>query len=105
MGFDIFKVDLDFVENEKKYEVVKKEILGDDLVGEVEDGDKEFGDEDDEDEFDEEDEEDREVCMIIQDEMEINFVNLWCIIYFIIMFSVDFEEVGYKFFKIKLEFG
>lgn len=66
MSFDIFKVDLDFVENEKKYDVVRKEILGDDLVGEVEDGDKDFGDEDDFDDLeDEEDEEEWEVWMII----------------------------------------
>lgn len=104
-GLDIFKVDPDFVENEKKYEAVKKEILGDDSAGEVEDGDKESGDEDDEDESDEEDEEDREARMIIQDETETNLVNLRRTIYLTIMSSVDFEEAGHKLLKIKLEPG
>lgn len=103
---DIFKVDPNFIENEKKYEAVKKEILGDDSAGEVEDGEKESGDEDeDDDEEEEEDEEEREARMIIQDETETNLVNLRRTIYLTIMSSVDFEEAGHKLLKIKLEPG
>jgi len=105
-GLDIFKVDPNFIENEKKYEAVKKEILGDDSAGEVEDGEKESGDEDeDDDEEEEEDEEEREARMIIQDETETNLVNLRRTIYLTIMSSVDFEEAGHKLLKIKLEPG
>jgi pre-mRNA-splicing factor CWC22 len=99
-------VDPNFIENEKKYEAVKKEILGDDSAGEVEDGEKESGDEDeDDDEEEEEDEEEREARMIIQDETETNLVNLRRTIYLTIMSSVDFEEAGHKLLKIKLEPG
>jgi len=105
-SLDIFKVDPDFVENEKKYDAVKKEILGDNPAGEVEDGDKDSGDEDDSDDSeDEEDEEEREARMIIQDETETNLVNLRRTIYLTIMSSVDFEEAGHKLLKIKLEPG
>jgi pre-mRNA-splicing factor CWC22 len=105
-NLDIFKVDPDFVENEKKYDAVKKEILGDDSAGEIEDGDKDSGEEDDEDDSeDEEDEEEREARMIIQDETETNLVNLRRTIYLTIMSSVDFEEAGHKLLKIKLEPG
>lgn len=104
---DIFSLDPNFVENEKKYQVVKKEIVGDDLDGsEVEDGEKESGEEDDsEDEEGEEDEEEREARMQIQDETETNLVNLRRTIYLTIMSSVDFEEAGHKLLKIKLEPG
>ncbi|XVF29603.1 hypothetical protein REPUB_Repub15cG0136100 [Reevesia pubescens] len=96
---DIFKQDPHFLENEKRYEELKKTILGDE--SEDEDGsDAGSGDEED-DESDEEDEEQ----MKIQDETESNLVNLRRTIYLTIMSSVDFEEAGHKLLKIKLEPG
>lgn len=102
---DIFRPDPQFVENEKKYEELKKQILGEESDDEGEsdedaDSDSEEGD-DDEDESDEEDEEQ----MKIKDETETNLVNLRRTIYLTIMSSVDFEEAGHKLLKIKLESG
>ena len=99
---DVFKPDPDFVENEKKYEALKKELLGED-ESEDEDGSDASSDDNDEEE-DESDEEDEEQ-MRIRDETETNLVNLRRTIYLTIMSSVDFEEAGHKLLKIKLEPG
>lgn len=101
---DIFKADPNFPENEKKYEDLRKTILGEESEDEdasdaaSEDDDEE---EDDDDESEEEDEEE----MKIKDETETNLVNLRRTIYLTIMSSVDFEEAGHKLLKIKLEPG
>ncbi|XVF65836.1 hypothetical protein PTKIN_Ptkin09bG0282800 [Pterospermum kingtungense] len=98
---DIFKQDPHFLENEKRYEELKKTILGEESE-EEEGSDAGSGDEDEEeDESDEEDEEQME----IKDETETNLVNLRRTIYLTIMSSVDFEEAGHKLLKIKLEPG
>ncbi|MCL7040093.1 hypothetical protein MKW94_016683 [Papaver nudicaule] len=73
---DIYKVDVQFVENEKRYEDLKRNIL----------------DEDDE-------------QMKIQDGTEMNLVNLRRAIYLTFMSSVGFEEAGHELLKIKLEPG
>ncbi|XP_019161808.1 PREDICTED: pre-mRNA-splicing factor CWC22 homolog isoform X2 [Ipomoea nil] len=91
IALDIFKPDPNFVENEKKYEELKKAILG-------EEESEEEGDSD-------EDEEEDEEQMKIKDETETNLVNLRRTIYLTIMSSVDFEEAGHKLLKIKLEPG
>ncbi|XP_030526691.1 pre-mRNA-splicing factor CWC22 homolog [Rhodamnia argentea] len=96
---DIFKPDSQFVENEKRYEDLKKNILGDESE---EEEDSEEGSEDGSAEESEE-EEDEE--MKIKDETETNLVNLRRTIYLTIMSSVDFEEAGHKLLKIKLEPG
>ncbi|CAG7905024.1 hypothetical protein IGI04_029149 [Brassica rapa subsp. trilocularis] len=101
-SLDVFKPDPDFVENEKKYEALKKELLGED-ESEDEDGSDASSDDNDEEE-DESDEEDEEQ-MRIRDETETNLVNLRRTIYLTIMSSVDFEEAGHKLLKIKLEPG
>ncbi|XP_047980440.1 pre-mRNA-splicing factor CWC22 homolog [Salvia hispanica] len=102
---DIFRPDPQFVENEKKYEDLKKQILGEDSDEEADSdlaSDSDSGDnDDDEDDDDEEDEEQ----MKIKDETETNLVNLRRTIYLTIMSSVDFEEAGHKLLKIKLEPG
>jgi len=90
------------VENEKKYEALKKELLGDE-ESEDEDG-SDASSEDNDEEEDESDEEDEEQ-MRIRDETETNLVNLRRTIYLTIMSSVDFEEAGHKLLKIKLEPG
>ncbi|KNA08773.1 hypothetical protein SOVF_159590 [Spinacia oleracea] len=101
-GLDIFKQDPNFTENERRYEELKKSILGDE--SEDEDGSDAGSDDDDEDD-DEDDEDDEEQQMQIKDETETNLINLRRTIYLTIMSSVDFEEAGHKLLKIKLEPG
>ncbi|XP_030439723.1 uncharacterized protein LOC115661632 [Syzygium oleosum] len=99
ISLDIFKPDPQFVENEKRYEELKKTILGDEFE---EEKDSEEGSEDGSaEEFDEEEDEQ----MKIEDETETNLVNLRRTIYLTIMSSVDFEEAGHKLLQIKLEAG
>ncbi|CAF1914902.1 hypothetical protein HID58_047799 [Brassica napus] len=102
-SLDVFKPDPDFLENEKKYEVLKKELLGED-ESDDEDG-SDASSEDNDDEEDGSDEEEDEEQMRIRDETETNLVNLRRTIYLTIMSSVDFEEAGHKLLKIKLEPG
>ncbi|KAI4367489.1 hypothetical protein MLD38_023222 [Melastoma candidum] len=99
ISLDIFKPDPQFLENEKRYEELKKTILGDESE---EEEDSEAGSEEGSDE--ESDEEDEEQ-MKITDETETNLINLRRTIYLTIMSSVDFEEAGHKLLKIKLEPG
>ncbi|MFS7960547.1 putative MIF4G-like, type 3, initiation factor eIF-4 gamma, MA3, MIF4G-like domain superfamily [Helianthus anomalus] len=94
----VFKLDPDFLENEKRYEDLKKTILGDGADG----GDE--GSDDDESSQKEEDEEEEEQ-MRIADETGTDLVNLRRTIYLTIMSSVDFEEAGHKLLQIKLEPG
>lgn len=98
---DIFKPDPQYIENEQRYEELKKTLLGE----ESEDNSgSDAGTDDDDDEDEESDEEDEEQ-MRIRDETETNLVNLRRTIYLTIMSSVDFEEAGHKLLKIKLEAG
>ncbi|CAH9111128.1 unnamed protein product [Cuscuta epithymum] len=98
-ALNIFKLDPNYLENEKKYEELKKAILGDESEEEG-DFDAESVDEDEEDEV-----KDDEEQMKITDETETNLVNLRRTIYLTIMSSKDFEEAGHKLLKIKLEPG
>ncbi|CAN7085887.1 unnamed protein product [Brassica oleracea var. botrytis] len=102
-SLDVFKPDPDFLENDKKYEALKKELLGED-ESEDEDG-SDASSEDNDEEEDGSDEEEDEEQMRIRDETETNLVNLRRTIYLTIMSSVDFEEAGHKLLKIKLEPG
>ncbi|ONH99281.1 hypothetical protein PRUPE_6G022700 [Prunus persica] len=102
---DIFKPDPDFLENEKRYEELKKTILGEESEDEEGSDAVSDGEDDDEDDDDEESEEEDEEQMQIRDETETNLVNLRRTIYLTIMSSVDFEEAGHKLLKIKLEPG
>lgn len=105
MSLDIFKPDQNFLENEKKYEGIKKDILGEESSDDDDDGEKDSGlSSEDDDEDDEEDEAEMQ-RMQIKDETETNLVNLRRTIYLTIMSSVDFEEAGHKLLKIKLEPG
>ncbi|CAN4122792.1 unnamed protein product [Withania somnifera] len=100
IALDIFKPDPSFLENERKYEELKKAILGEESE---EEGDSDAESEDDDE--DEEDDEEDEEQMKIKDETETNLINLRRTIYLTIMSSVDFEEAGHKLLKIKLEPG
>ncbi|XP_055833678.1 uncharacterized protein LOC129902462 [Solanum dulcamara] len=102
IALDIFKVDPNFIENERKYEELKKAILGDESE---EEGDSGAESEDEDEDEDEESEEEDEEQMKIKDETETNLINLRRTIYLTIMSSVDFEEAGHKLLKIKLEPG
>lgn len=87
------------MENEQRYEELKKTIVGD----ESEEG--EDSEEGSEDGSAEESEEEEDEQMKIRDETETNLINLRRTIYLTIMSSVDFEEAGHKLLKIKLEPG
>lgn len=97
---DVFKLSLQFLEDEKAYENLKKSILGEESSGD-EASSEEGSDVEDDEESGEEDDE----TMKITDETETNLVNLRRTIYLTIMSSVDFEEAGHKLLKIKLEPG
>ncbi|KAE9595118.1 hypothetical protein Lal_00041272 [Lupinus albus] len=103
ISLDIFKPDPNFPENERRYEDLKKTILGEE--SEDEDGFEAGSDEDDEDDDDDESDDEDEQSMQIKDETETNLINLRRTIYLTIMSSVDFEEAGHKLLKIKLEPG
>ncbi|KAG6383962.1 hypothetical protein SASPL_156248 [Salvia splendens] len=81
--------DPQFVENEKMYEDLKKQILP-----ENEDDEDQIADSVDSDEEEEEDEEQ------IKDQTGTDLVNLWRTIYLTIKSSLDFEEAGHKLLKI-----
>ncbi|KAK7386989.1 hypothetical protein VNO78_27417 [Psophocarpus tetragonolobus] len=107
ISLDIFKPDPNFLENEKRYEELKKTMLGEESEDDEEGLEAESDDDDDDDDDDEDDEDDEEEeeQMQIKDETETNLVNLRRTIYLTIMSSVDFEEAGHKLLKIKLEPG
>ncbi|XP_073140817.1 uncharacterized protein [Henckelia pumila] len=103
IALDIFKPDPQFPENEKRYEDLKKQILGEE--SEDEDNSNAADSDDDDNDDDEESEEEDEEQMKINDETETNLINLRRTIYLTIMSSVDFEEAGHKLLKIRLEPG
>ncbi|KAK4283850.1 hypothetical protein QN277_000754 [Acacia crassicarpa] len=92
-SLDVFKPDLNFLESERRYEELKKTIMGDE--SEDEDGSNAESDDDEE----------EAEPMEITDETETNLINLRRTIYLTIMSSVDFEEAGHKLLEIKLEPG
>ncbi|KAM0875494.1 hypothetical protein ACQ4PT_036758 [Festuca glaucescens] len=97
-NLNVFRVNPNFVEDEKAYESLKKSILGDEME-EDEEGSDDASDDEDEEESDDEEQ------MEIRDKTETNLINLRRTIYLTIMSSVDFEEAGHKLLKIKLEPG
>ncbi|KAJ0961367.1 hypothetical protein J5N97_000494 [Dioscorea zingiberensis] len=100
-NIDVFKPNPKFLDDEKAYEDLKRNILGAESSEDEEDNSDAASDDEDEEESEEEDEE----MMKIKDETETNLVNLRRTIYLTIMSSVDFEEAGHKLLKIKLEPG
>ncbi|GER41124.1 pre-mRNA-splicing factor cwc22, partial [Striga asiatica] len=97
-SLNLFKPDPHFLENEKWYEELKKQILGEESEDNADSDNDAYS-------VDEESEEEDEEQMKIKDETETNLINLRRTIYLTIMSSVDFEEAGHELLKIKLEPG
>ncbi|CAK9840566.1 splicing factor Cwf22 [Schizosaccharomyces pombe] len=97
----IFHYDPDYEENEKKYDAIKHEILGE------EDDDENEEDEEDSEETSEseEDESVNDEKPQVIDQTNASLVNLRKSIYLTIMSSVDFEECCHKLLKIDLPEG
>lgn len=95
---DLFKVDPNFLENEARYDEIKREILGDSEDEESgSSGDDEYSDEDDDDVAPEKEG--------IQDMTETNLINLRRTIYLTIMNSLNFEEAVHKLMKVNIPEG
>eukprot|EP00457_Paulinella_chromatophora_P002310 gb/GEZN01002314.1/.p1 GENE.gb/GEZN01002314.1/~~gb/GEZN01002314.1/.p1 ORF type:complete len:747 (+),score=137.04 gb/GEZN01002314.1/:74-2314(+) len=90
-AINIFKFDPDYEENEKQYEEIKKEILGesDESGGEGEGGS-------DSSEESEESEEEGKNVADIQDKTEATVINMRRRIYMCIMSSLNFQECAHK---------
>ncbi|NWR69531.1 CWC22 factor, partial [Centropus unirufus] len=94
---NVFKMDPNFMENEEKYKMLKKEIL-DEGDSESEGDDQEAGSsEEDEDDDEEEGEDGQKVT--VHDKTEINLVSFRRTIYLAIQSSLDFEECAHKLLK------
>jgi len=120
-SLDTFAVDSDFEASEKRYEAIKKEILGDSDSDEDE-GEDASGDEGSSSEEEEEEREGEEQGgapvppatlgqqqqqqqQQITDMTETDLVNLRRTIYLTIMSALDFEEAGHKLMKIRIPPG
>lgn len=98
---NIFKYDPNYAENEKTYNEIKAEILGDGSDDEDDSGssaDSESGSEEDSDEEDEQ-------KMEILDQTNIDMIELRRKIYLTVMSSVNFEEACHKLMKIDIPEG
>ena len=96
-GLNVFKLDLQWEENEEAYKKLKAEILG-----EAEGSDDE---EYETDESSENEEAKEERTLEIKDQTNTDLVNLRRTIYLTIMSSIDFEECCHKLMKITLPPG
>lgn len=96
---NVFQADEQFLENEQKYQDLKKEILGDSS-----DDDSEASDAGEEEEENHEEVELRKQIRIT-DETNTNMVNLRRGIYLTIMSSINFEECAHKLMKIDIHAG
>jgi pre-mRNA-splicing factor CWC22 len=97
-GLNLFKPDPKFLENEARYEEIKKEILGDSDDESGTSGDDEYSDDDEDDDV----APDKEG---IQDMTEQNLINLRRTIYLTIMNSLNFEETVHKLLKVNIPEG
>eukprot|EP01125_Pyxidicula_operculata_P019631 TRINITY_DN7127_c0_g1_i2.p1 TRINITY_DN7127_c0_g1~~TRINITY_DN7127_c0_g1_i2.p1 ORF type:complete len:495 (-),score=134.47 TRINITY_DN7127_c0_g1_i2:77-1561(-) len=92
---NVFQIDPDYAENEKKYEAIRKEILGD---SDEESGSEESG-EDDDDLGATEEGPAGEKKILIEDKTEQDISNLKRKIYLTIMSSLSFDECAHKLLK------
>jgi pre-mRNA-splicing factor CWC22 len=98
-SLNVFHLDEEFLENEQKYEYMKREILGEES-SEEESG---SGEEDSEEEDEQEIEAQRQLQ--IRDQTNTNTVNLRRAIYLTIMSSLNFEECAHKLMKLDIQPG
>jgi len=105
---NFFHVDSTYVQNEEKYDAIRREILGDEAIEELEGrAENEEGEE----ESDEEQEGQPGTVIadptkqVIQDQTETELINLRRTIYLTIMSSVDFNECAHKLMKINMKEG
>ncbi|KAL2611218.1 hypothetical protein R1flu_022910 [Riccia fluitans] len=101
---DDFKPDPNFLESEREYEAIRKDILGD-ISDDHEDGTEHGSEVEDEEEKEHEVNKKREQTEQIQDETGMNLFILRVKIYIAIMSTVDFEEAGRKLYRIRPEPG
>ncbi|GFZ50159.1 Pre-mRNA-splicing factor CWC22 [Saitozyma sp. JCM 24511] len=97
-SLNLFKVDPKFLENEERYNEIKREILGD---SDEEESGSEY-------ESDEDEDEENAVAPEkagITDMTETNLINLRRTIYLTIMNSLNFEEAVHKLMKINIPEG
>ncbi|KAH3752088.1 hypothetical protein DPMN_186698, partial [Dreissena polymorpha] len=99
---NVFKPDPQFQENEEKYAILKKEILGEGSSDE--EGESGSGSGSDS-ESDSDNEEEEAAKQTIIDQTETNLVALKRTIYLTIQSSLDFEECAHKLMKMELKPG
>ncbi|KAK3591689.1 hypothetical protein CHS0354_040617 [Potamilus streckersoni] len=105
---NVFKPDPDFLQNEEKYKVLKKEILDERSDSESEEGSGSgsgSGDSDSSEEEGSDNEEGEEGKQTIVDNTETNLVILRRTIYLTVQSSLDFEECAHKMMKMDLKPG
>jgi len=95
---NIFKYDPNFDENEEKWDIIKKEILGEENVLRLKTKAPEITEE-------ELAAQEEEEANKIYDFTETDLINLRRTIYLTIMNSVDFEECAHKLLKLELAVG
>jgi len=92
---NIFQFDQDYTENEKRYDAIRKEILGDSEAESDEEGSSAEGEA--------AEEEEAKQKMLIEDQTELETTNLKRKIYLTIMSSLDFEECAHKLLKMGIK--
>ncbi|KAL3855231.1 hypothetical protein ACJMK2_014451 [Sinanodonta woodiana] len=105
---NVFKPDPDFLQNEERYKVLKKEILDEGSDSESEGGSGSgsgSGDSDSSEEEGSDNEEGGEEKQTIVDNTETNLVILRRTIYLTVQSSLDFEECAHKMMKMDLKPG
>lgn len=108
-GLNIFKADPEYLANEEKYKVLKREILdesesgSDDEEGSGSEGDEEESDEEDEEEAAKKAAAEGTSSQMIIDETETNLVTLRRTIYLTIQSSLDFQECAHKLLKMNIK--
>ncbi|ORY02585.1 MIF4G-domain-containing protein [Basidiobolus meristosporus CBS 931.73] len=104
-GLGVFKLDPDYLENEEKYQQIKREILGDDDDDDDDDESGSDGDDSDESGSEAEDSKGPADKMNIHDQTNTNIINLRRTIYLTIMSSVEFQECVHKLMKLNIQDG
>ncbi|KAH6600794.1 hypothetical protein BASA61_002212 [Batrachochytrium salamandrivorans] len=110
---NVFKLDPEFLDNEEKYQGMKREILGDDSENDAESGSGSGSDDDDSDDDDNDQQagaqggslQAAQKELLIQDETNTNLINLRRGIYLTIMSSLNFEECAHKLMKLDIQPG